>query len=181
MANKDDLRISVVSGGLKLHCTAVLDAIDDAAKYAGQLTDAQDSLTDLAWGRVLFGLGDTGQATLTVDATAKTISCLAGAALFANYTVGRDVQLTNFTNGGNNQTTEITAVADDSITIGNATGLVNETDNNARAQESPKPDESDQVTAVNAVKDRLTELKDALDNTAVTTADRRDDLNDWVW
>lgn len=182
MANKDNLRISVVEQGLKTHCNALIDAIDAAADYAVKLTDAQDGGTTLAWSRTLYGVADTGNVTLTVDAAAKTISCLAGAGLFANYRVGRDVQLTNFTNAGNNQTTEITSTPTvDTIGISSATGLVNETDNNARAQENTTAEEQAVVTSIISVRDRFSEVKDAIDNTAVTTANRRADLMDWVW
>jgi len=181
MANKDNLRISVVEEGLKEHCNAVIDAIDAAADYAVKLTDAQDGGTVLAFSRTLYNVADTGQATLTVNAAGTTVSCLTGANLFANYRVGRDVQLTNFTNAGNNQTTEITAVSADSITIGGAVGLVNETDNNARAQENTNAEEQAIVTAITTVRDRFTQMQDGLDNIAVATADRRTDLMDWVW
>jgi len=181
MANKDDLRINVVEDGLRTHCNAIIDAIDAAAAYADNLTDAQNGSTVLAWSRILYNVSDTGQATLTVDSAAKTISCLTGANLFSNFRVGRDVQLTNFTNAGNNQTTEITVVSNDSITIGSATGLVNETDTNARAQENTSSTEQDKVTSVTTVRDRFSQGKDFLDNAVVATADRRADLQDWIW
>lgn len=182
MANKDDLRIAVVADGLKTHCEAILTALDAAADYATRLTDAQDGATVLAWSRILYNVLDTGNVTLTVDSAAKTISGPTGSGYFANARVGRDVQLTNFTNAGNNQTTEITAVPNnDTITIGNATGLVNETDTNARAQENTTVEEQAIVTTVTTVRSRFSEMQDALDNTAVTTADRRADLMDWIW
>lgn len=181
MANKTSLSIAVVEAGLKKHCNAVLNAIDDAARFADQLTDAQDGDTTTVWGRTLYNTANTGKVTLTVDATAKTVSCLSGAGLFAGFRVGRDVNLNQFSEAGNNQTTEITAVADDTITIGNATGLVDETDTTANARENPTNDEKDIVDSVVTVMAVLGELKDALDNTAVTTADRRDDITDWIW
>ena len=181
MANKSKLSISTVEQGLKEHCTAVLDAIDDGASYASKLLDAQGTDSTAVWSRILYATANTGKVTLTVDATAKTVSCLSGAGLFANFRVGRDVQLALFSNAGNNQTTEITARTDDSITVASASGLVDETDTTARAWENTTPDERDIVDAIIATYARLNELKDALDNTAVTTADRRDDLTDWVW
>ena len=153
MANKEDLRIAVVTDGLKTRCLAVLDALDEAADYAVKLTDAQDGGTVLAWSRTLYGTVDTGNVTLTVDSAAKTVKCVAGANLFANARPGRDVQLTNFTNAGNNQTTEITAVPDaDTVTIGDATGLVNETDGNARAQENTTAEEQAIVTGITTIR-----------------------------
>lgn len=182
MANKEDLRISVVKDGLKTRCLAVLDALDEAADYAVKLTDAQNGGTVLAWSRTLYGVGDTGSVTLTVDSAAKTVSCLAGAGLFANFRIGRDVQLTSFVNAGNNQTTEITTRPDDdTIGIANATGLVNETDSTARAQENTTSEEQAIVTAVTAIRDRFSEGGDFLDNQPVATADRRADFMDWIW
>lgn len=181
MANKEDLRIAVVKDGLKTLTESILTSLDAAADYAVRLTDAQDGGTVLAWSRTLYGVGDTGSVTLTVDSAAKTISCLTGANLFANFRVGRDVQLTSFVNAGNNQTTEITAVAADSITIGSATGLVNETDNSARAQENTTSEEQAIVTAVTAIRDRFSEGGDFLDNGIVATANRRADYMDWIW
>lgn len=182
MAYKADLRFGVATAGMRTHARAVLDAIDAAAKYSAELTDAQGGDTTLAWSRVLFGTANTGNVTLTVNATAKTISCTAGAGLFANHRVGRDVQITGFsTNPGNNQTTEITGQTDDNITIANATGLVDETDDNAKVQENTTAEEQAAVTALIAAHGRFAQLKDALDNSAVTTADRRSDLVDWVW
>lgn len=182
MTNKDSLRIAVVEDGLKKHCRAVLDVIDDAATYADELTDAQDGGTNLAWGRTLFNTADTGSVTLTVTVGSPNavVSCLTGANLFANFRVGRDVQLTSFTNGGNNKTTEILEQTNDSITVIN-TSMVNETDNTARAQENTTSEEGDIVTDIVSVRDRFSQLKDALDNTAVATADRRADLQDWIW
>ena len=182
MANKEDLRIAVVKDGLKIRSLAILDALNDAADYAVRLTDAQDGGTVLAWSRTLYGVGDTGSVTLIVDSAAKTVKCQTGAGLFANFRVGRDVQLTSFVNAGNNQTTEITARPDDdTITIGSATGLVNETDTSARAQENTTAEEQAIVTAIVAVRDRFSEGEDFLDNVAVSTANRRADLMDWIW
>ena len=182
MSYKEDLTIATVTARLKTVSLDLLNAIDQGYDESMKLTDAQDGATVLAWSRILYQLADTGNTTLTVDATAKTVSCLAGAGLFANHRVGRNIQFTNFTNGGNNVTTLITAKAsDDQITIGNEGGLVNETDTNARGQENPTQSEQDVVTAVTAVRDRFDQLKDAIDNVAVATADRRADLQDWIW
>lgn len=182
MSYKADLSISVVESRLKIHSNALLEAIDAAYSEYLKLTDAQDGVSNLLWARLLFDLADTDFATLTVDATAKTISCLAGANLFANFRVGRDVQLSGFTQGGNNQTEEVKTVTDDMITlVDTASGLVNETDTNARVQEASTTVENDRVTAVVATKDRFKELKDAIDNVAVSTADRRDELSDFIW
>ena len=183
MAYKDDLSVGTVIDGLKQHTNAILKAIDEAADYAVRLTDAQDGQSAKNWGRSLYNQPDTKKTTLTITASTKVVSCPAGAGLFSGFQVSREVQITQFTNGGNNQTTLITAVAadGDSITIGNATGLVDETDTDARVRQNPLAEEEDVVDAIIATRARFTELKDALDNTAVTTADRRADLMDWVW
>lgn len=182
MAYKEDLTIANVQSRLKTVCLDLLNAVDQGYDEFLKLTDAQNGATTLAWSRILYQVGDTGSVTLTVDSAAKTVSCITGAGLFANFRIGRDVQLTSFVNAGNNQTTEITARPDDdTITIGNATGLVNETDSTARAQENTTSEEQAIVTAVIAVRDRFDEFKDCMDNQPVTTADRRDDLQDWIW
>lgn len=182
MANKENLRIATVEDGLKTRSLNVLAAIDEAADYATKLTDAQDGGTALAWSRTLYNVADTGSVTLTIDQTAKTVKCVTGAGLFANFRIGRDVQLTSFPTGANNQTTEITSKPDDdTIGINGAIGLADETDSSARAQENTTADEQAIVTAVTTVRDRFTQLQDALDNAIVATADRRADLMDWIW
>ena len=184
MSYKTDLSIAVVEGILKTNCNALITDIDAAYDAFIKITDAKNGQTELAWARDLFNTADTLNATLTVDAATKTISCLAGAGLFANFRVARDVQITNFTNGGNNQTVEVKEVATDgdSITlVDSSSGWVNETDTNARVRENPNSEESDRVTAILAVIARFSEFKDALDNAAVSTADRRADLMDWIW
>ena len=182
MAYTSDLRLATVQALLKEKINNVIAAIDDGADLAKRLTDAQDGSTVLAWSRVLFGTADTGNNTLTVNATAKTVSCLAGAGLFSAFRVGRNVQLTNFTNAGNNQTVEIKTVTADTITlVDTSTGWVNETDTNARGQENTTLTEQDVVTAITNARTSLSELKNALDNVAVATADRRAILMDWVW
>ena len=57
MANKENLRISTVENGLKIHTTNVLNAIDDAARFASELTDAQDGGSTANWSRILYGTG----------------------------------------------------------------------------------------------------------------------------
>lgn len=182
MAYKGELRIATVEARLKEKITAAIDALDAAAKLATELTDAQNGATVLAWSRILYGLADTANATLTVDVATKTVSCLAGANLFSGFRVGRDVQLTNFTNAGNNQTVEIKTVTADSITlVDTSTGWVNETDTNARGQENPTADEQAKVTAITNARTYLSDGADFLDNAAVATADRRATLMDWIW
>lgn len=175
MADILELRKAVVSQGMKEHSLNLIDLTQDAYEYAIRLTNAKNGATDLAWGRILYGLADTGNATLTVDATLKRISCIAGAGLFANYTPGRDAQLTNFTNAGNNQTTEITAYINaDTVEIASATGLVDETDTNARVQENPTQPELDYVNKVNQFITDATTM-----NTALGTV--KANLMDNIW
>ena len=182
MAYKDDLRISTVAARLKETGTAIIDAIDAGTRLSTELLDAQGSDSILEFSRRLYGLADTGESTLTVDATLKKISCLAGANLFSGFRVGRNVQLTNFTNAGNNQTEEVKEVsADYIIFVDTSTGWVNETDTDARAQEDPTQPEQDVVSAVAATRQDMAELQDALDNAAVATSNRRAVLMDWIW
>ncbi|MDH3981290.1 MAG: hypothetical protein OES84_00140 [Kiritimatiellaceae bacterium] len=182
MAYKDELRISAVESLLKQKILNILAALDEGVELADRLTDAQDGATVLAWSRILYSLADTGNATLTVDSATKTISCLTGANLFSNFRVGRDVQLTNFTNAGNNQTVEIKTVTDDSITlVDSSSGWVTETDTNARAQMNPTQTEQNKVTAITNARSDLSEGGDFLDNVAVATSDRRSVLLDWIW
>ena len=182
MAYKEQLRISTIESLLRQKILNILSALDEGAELADQLTDAQDGATVLAWSRILYALADTGNATLTVDSATKTISCLPGANLFSNFRVGRDVQLSNFTNAGNNQTVEIKTVTDDSITlVDSSSGWVTETDTNARGQENPTSPEQDKVTAITEARSDLSEGKDFLDNVAVSTSDRRAVFLDWIW
>ena len=183
MSYKKDLKIAGIEQRLKERCRALIDAIDDGHQTYLELTDAQNGQSVQVWTMDIYDLGDTKQSTLTVTASTRTISCLSGAGLFANFRVGRNVYISGFTNGGNNQSSvEIAAVTDDSITlIDTSSGWVDETDETARVREIGVSDETDKVDAIIATKDRLEEFKDALDNAAVATADRRNDLMDWVW
>ena len=172
MANKLDLRIGVVKQELKEEAAAVIEALDSAQAFVARLTDAQDGATSLAWSRILYGLADTGTATLTVTTGSPNavISCLTGANLFDGFTVGRRVQITAFTNAGNNKTTEILAQTPDSITVIN-TGMVNETNTSARAQVNPTSVENALVDDVVSTKAQFPAL----------TTTQRDALTDWIW
>ena len=183
MAYKKDAKIATIEQRLKERSRALIDAIDGGYQDYLELTDAQNGQSVQVWTMDIYDLGDTKQSTLTVTASTRTISCLTGAGLFANFRVGRNVYISGFTNAGNNQSTvEIAAVTDDSITlIDSSSGWVDETDENARVREIGITDETDKVNAIITTKDRFKELKDALDNVAVTTADRRNDLMDWIW
>jgi len=180
MANKEDLRIAKVLQELKIVNNAITQAIDNGATLAARLVDAQDGDNTSVWSQTLYGTAQTGTATLTIDSVAKTISCLAGANLFSSFRVGRDVQLKSFSDAANNQTTEITAVTDDMITVVSST-LVDETDTAAKAREAATTDEKAIVDALILNTDRLTEIQAALDNGVVVTADRRGDLTDFSW
>ena len=162
-------------------CKILLRELPAAEEVYQDLLAAQDTATDLAWGRILFQTVDTKTTTLVVDATAKTVSCRAGANLFANVQVGRNVQLTGFTNAGNNQTTEITSkVSNDAIGIADATGLVDETDTAARAQENPEQYQLDKIDALQATALAVHELWDALDNAStIAVKDRAALLRDF--
>ena len=112
---------------------------------------AQGGVTDVTWGRTLFNTAETGEITLSVNATTKVISGPSGGNYFASFRIGRDTKLSGFTNGGNNQTTEVTARTNDSITIGDATGLVDETDtSNAECQENPSTEELEFIDGLQA-------------------------------
>lgn len=180
MANKEDLRIAKVLQELKVVNNEITQAIDSGASLAARLVDAQDGENTAVWSQTLYGTAQTGTATLTIDAVAKTISCLAGANLFSGFRVGRDAQLKSFTDAANNQTSEIITVTDDMITVVSTT-LVNETDTTAKAREAATADEKAIVDALILNTDRLTELQSALDNGVVATADRRGDLTDFSW
>lgn len=181
MTYKTRLTIADVERALQIPARTLLREITAAEEVYQDLLNAQDSQTVLAWTRDLFAKPDTGNVTLSVNATTKVISCRTGANYFAGFEVGRDVQITNFTNAGNNQTTEITAQTNDSITIGDATGLVDETDDpNARCQQNPTQDEQDIVTAAVNAAAALHELYGAMTNVATTTADRAAKLRDFA-
>jgi hypothetical protein len=166
---------------LQIPCRTLLREMGSGEEVYQDLLNAQNSQTVLAWSRDLYGLPDTGNVTLSVNATTKVISCRTGANYFAGFQIGRDVQITNFTNAGNNQTTEITAQSNDSITVGDATGLVDETDDpNARVQQNPTQEQQDSVTAVVNTALSLHELYGALTNVATTTADRAAKLRDFT-
>lgn len=166
---------------LEAPCKILLRELAAADAVYLDITDDQDGITDLAWGRILFETTDTQNTTLIMDAVAKTVSCRTGANLFANIRVGRNVQITSFLTAGNNQTTEITAkISNDTIEIGNATGLVSETDTTARAQENPEQFELDKINELQATALALHELYGALTNEITTTADRAALLRDFI-
>lgn len=183
MAYKTELRIATVAERLKAHCRALIQTIDDAYSEYLKITDARNGQGVNIWSRVLYGTGDTGQVTLTVNATEKSVACLTGANLFSNYRVGRDINLSGFTNSENNQNNiEIITVTDDKLTLDqSSTGWISETDTTARVRENATSLEEDVVQAVIDTVARFDELKDALDNGSVATADRRADLMDFIW
>lgn len=166
---------------LQAPCRTLLREMGTGEEVYQDLLNAQDSQTVLAWSRDLYNLPDTGNVSLSVVASTKTISCATGANFFQSFAIGRDVQVTNFTNAGNNVTSEVTARTNDSITLGNETGMVDETnDPNARVQQNPTQEQQDTVTAVVNTALSLHELYGALTNVATTTADRAAKLRDFT-
>lgn len=173
MAYREELSWDEVKQKMLAPCRTLIREIAAAKEVSAYMADAQDTLTDLAWGRILFDTGDTRNVTLTIDATAKTIECLPGAGLFEKHKVGRDVQITGFVTAGNNQTTEITSkVSNDKIGISSATGLVNETDTTARAQGNPDSIEQDWI-------DKLQLATAALDSIDTTLQANIDAIRDF--
>lgn len=171
MPHNDEITWADAVKKIEAPCRILLRELPAAEEVRLDLIAAQDSATDLAWGRILFETGDTRTSTLTVTASTKVINCLTGANLFSGFRVGRNVQLSAFTNAGNNQTTEITAVDSDSITVGDATGLVDETDTAARAQENPDSIELDKIDDLQATMVGIEDLNKALNNTTITASD----------
>lgn len=151
MPHNEDLTWADVVRKIEAPCRILLREIPAAEEVRLDLIAAQNGATDLAWGRTLFECFDTKNVTLTINETANTVACQAGANLFANARVGRDVQLTGWVDADNNQTTEITAKIDsDTIEIANHTGtLVNATED-ARAQENPMQFELDKIDDLQA-------------------------------
>jgi len=135
------------------------------------LLDAQNSQSVADWTRDLEGLADTKSASLTIVAATGVISCISGANLFAGFRIGRDVQTSSFTNAGNNiLETEILAQTPDSITIA-TTGLVDETDTNARCQEVPIQAEKDETNAAIATALAFKKFDDLGTGATVTAED----------
>ena len=171
MAYNDDLTWDQASRNLEVSSRTLIRELKSGEETYQDLLRAQGNATDLAWGRILFETGDTGVGTLTMSASSSTISCLSGAGSFSGHRVGRDVQISNFSNAGNNQTTEITAKLDnDRIVIGNASGLVSETDNAARVQENPTQNELDQIDELQATALALNRMHVYAESTASGSA-----------
>lgn len=181
MPISEELTWDDVSGKLVTPLRILLREIFAAKAVYDDLINDQGGLTDLAFGRILFETTDTKSTTLIIDATAKTISCRTGANLFANIRVGRNLQMTSFTNGGNNQTTEITSkISNDSIGINIATGLVDETDTAARAQENPEQYELDKIAKLHATKTILLQIYDDFVGGTPTTSDKAALARDFI-
>ncbi len=72
------------------------------------------------------GVPDTGVATITVAATAKTFTRSAGSYITDGFTVGQTVQTTGYANAGNNATKIISVLTATVLTVSDGTGLVNE-------------------------------------------------------
>lgn len=183
MAYREDLTFDEAARSMQVVARTLLREIFAGEELYKDLLDAQNGATVLAWARALYDKPDTGNGTLTVtdnlDGTA-TITCLTGAGLFNGHEVGADVQFTNFTNAGNNLTTEIIAKASsDSIKITNAS-LVEETDNNARGQQNPTQAEQDAVSALIATAQACHQLYDDLIGNTPTTADKADLLRNFA-
>lgn len=70
----------------------------------------------------------TGSQTVTVVATAKTMTLGSGTWAALGVAVGDSITTTGFASAGNNGTFEVTAIDGAEATLGNATGLVDVTD-----------------------------------------------------
>ncbi len=158
----------------------VLRVLNEAEQAYQGLLSAQDGGTNLAWSRRLFQLSDTGNVTLTVVASDKTIEGQPGHSVFQSFTPGRDIQITNFTNAGNNQTLEISSVVNpDKLYLAGWSAPVDETDTNARGQENGTQPELDIVQDIVDGMDALHELYLARVQD-VTSADRAGDLEAFI-
>jgi len=171
MPYSEELRWADVVRKMEISSRTLLREVVAGEETYQDLIKAQDSRSNLVWGRILFNTADTEFITLVVDATAKTVSGPAGGGYFSGFRVGRDVFFSGFTNGGNNQTTEITGVSSDTITIADATGLVDETDTVARAQENSDSGEIAFVAGLLSSMAGLHDLYLAFTNNSITASD----------
>jgi len=161
-------------------CRTILRELQAAEEAYQRLLDAQAGQSVILWSRDLYQLPDTDFVTLSVVASTGVVSCRTGANLFSNFQIGQDVQLSGFTNGGNNKTTEILDQTSDSITVVN-TSMVDETeDPNARAQQTATTPQTDSVTALVNAMLALHELYGAMTNETTATADRAALLRDFA-
>lgn len=80
------------------------------------------------WVAKKVSLTSNGSQTVTVDATAKTMTLDSGTWAALGIEVGDKVTFTGFADGGNNSEFEVTGLASGVATFANATGLADVTD-----------------------------------------------------
>jgi len=184
MAYELDDTWEVVSREVSLISKQLVELLLKAEEKYQDITAAYVSSgnTDIAYARRLYQQPRTEKTRLKVDATAKTITHvdatgvkLTGSSLFASHQVGKDQNITNFTNAGNNiANTLLTAKIDnETIEIGEASTLVNETGTgDERVQQQADTNQVDAVGELMATIEDLHEMYGALTNQATVTADR---------
>lgn len=180
MGYKTLVRIDDVILEIERQAKTLQRVLDEADRSYDALLAAQNGATNLAWGRILFSLADTGNVTLTAVASDKTIEGSPGHSVFTAFKPGRNIQITNFTNAGNNQTVEVSSVVSpDKLYLAGWTAPVDETDTNARAQENPTQPELDIVQDVVDARVAMNELSLARFQD-VTSSNRAGDLDSFV-
>lgn len=181
MGYKSFTRIDDVLLILEQQGKTVLRVLDEANRAYEALIEAQNGASSNAWGRVLFDLGDTENVTLTVVASDKTIEGLPGHSVFNGFVPGRTVDITNFTNAGNNVTAlQVSSVINpDKLYLANWASPVDETDADARVRENPTTAEFAVVTDIISARTALNELSLARTQD-VTSSDRASDLEAFI-
>ena len=168
MSFNENITLQELERTIQQKARALVNSILDAEELFKDLSQA-GIYSQNVFARTLYSLPDTGKRVLSVDATNKQITCLAGANFFASFLVGRQINISGFVNAGNNSVDSdlITAKTNDSITLGNSTTLVNETDvDGARIKTNSFQDEKDIVNAAQATLTAMNEIFNFANNGA---------------
>lgn len=127
MTYSKDVTIQVAMDAMGRLSAEMVQLILKAEEGYNNLLEAKGTDTAAIWARRLHNLVKAGPNKLTIDATARTVSCLDGAQLFSHFAVGQMVELSGFTEAANNDTGLLVTANDaDRITFGDSTTLVDE-------------------------------------------------------
>ncbi len=177
MTYSQDVTIATAMNTIGLFAGEMVQVILKAEEGYNNLLEAKGTDSADVWARRLHALPDAGPSKLSVDATAKTISCLIGAGLFSEFTVGQMVETSGFTDAANNAAGWlVTDVPDhDSIVFGDSTTLVDETGTGDELVEvEATAEQTERTQAMIDAGVALHDMWEIANNVAVAQEDRMD-------
>jgi hypothetical protein len=173
-----DVTIDVAMSSVGELAAEMVKAIIKAEEGYANLNEAKGGDDAAVWARRLHSLPVAGPNKLTIDATAKTVSCLPGANLFVRFTVGKTVEMSGWTDPANNATGWlVTGIDPDFITFGDSTALIDEVGSGDELVEvEATADETSRTQAMIDAGIALHDIWECANNVAVSQEER---MNYW--